>query len=74
MLFPADGPVALDHDERAIVECLTAEELHVEQILVRTSLSAARVAAQLTSLQLKGLVVALPGNRYTRRTRSAVPR
>jgi DNA processing protein len=58
---------ALTADEQAIVACLGEEDRHVDHITVETGLAAAQVAAGLTTLQIKGLVVALPGGRYALR-------
>jgi DNA processing protein len=58
---------ALGPQERAIADCLGQDELHVDQIVARCGLTAAQVAAQLTMLQLKGVIAALPGNRYVLR-------
>ena len=58
---------ALDSNERVILSCLGTEEVPIDRIATETALSAARVTACLTTLQLKGLVVALPGNRFVRR-------
>lgn len=73
MAAPAEGssttelPAGLDAEEARIVACLAENELHVEQIVQRSALPPAKVAAMLTMLEIKGLVVALPGNRYARR-------
>ena len=59
---------ALTADERSIAECLANEERHVDDLAIQTGLPAHKVAACLTMLQIKGLVIGLPGSRYTLRS------
>lgn len=56
----------LDPQEEAILGALEADSLTPDQIAERTGLAAAAVAAQLTMLEIKHLVQALPGRRYAR--------
>ena len=58
---------ALDSNERVILSCLGTEEVSIDRLAIETGLPPAKVTACLTTLQLKGLVVALPGNRFVRR-------
>lgn len=54
----------LSADEKKIKECLLSETLDVSTIAEKTGLPVHRVSAILLKLQLKRVVVALPGNRY----------
>lgn len=59
----------LSEQERPILDALGDDELHIDQITVTTGLAPSAVASALTLLQLKGLIVSLPGSRYARRSR-----
>jgi len=60
------GP-RLDPQEEAILGVLDGEPLTADQIAERTGLSAPAVASQLTLLELKRGVRAVPGHRFARR-------
>ena len=55
---------ALSPDERACALALTDGAKHIDQIIEKTALAAARVSSALTLLQIKGYVTALPGRRF----------
>jgi DNA processing protein len=61
------GP-AVDPQEEAILGSLDADPLTADDLAERTGLPVAAVAANLTLLELKGLVRSVPGPRYMRRT------
>ena len=52
----------LPENQRRIVELLTAPML-VDEVIAQTGLSAGAVSVALTMLEIKGLVLRLPGNR-----------
>ncbi len=58
---------ALTEEERSILDCLAHEERDLDWITVDTALLPSTVAACITTLQLKGLVIALPGSRFALR-------
>jgi len=57
-------PQTLDQEERIILDSLSAGSLDPSGIARKTGMLVQRVSAVLLKLQLKGAVVALPGNRY----------
>ena len=59
--------IPLSPPEGAIIKCLDHEAVHIEEIITRSSLSAAQANAAVTSLQLKGLLKQLPGSCYRKR-------
>ncbi len=69
---PSDTPlfapdVRLDETERAIMDVIADEDTPLHAICDRTELSPAAIAAALTRLQLKSLVIQKPGNLFGRR-------
>ena len=71
---PADGSASaaaagLRDDERAVLEVLSAEAVSLEAIADATGQPAARIAATLIGLQLRGLARQLPGNVFVRPSR-----
>jgi len=64
-----EGGVAasLNEAERAIIKTLGVEELYLDDIVKRSGIAHPQATSSLTMLQLKGAVVALPGNRFARR-------
>jgi DNA processing protein len=59
-------PPPLDETEQRLFACLDDTATHVDQLMLRTSLPAARVLEVLLSLELRGLVQQLPGKRFAR--------
>ncbi len=66
---PASPPAAggLGHDERAVFDAVESGIDDADLISTSTTLDMARVTSILTSLQLKGLVTRLAGNRFVLR-------
>ncbi len=60
------GRLNLSEAEKAIYDCLGAEPMHVDEIIVGTDLGAGKVNAAVISLRLKGLIKQLPGNLFKR--------
>lgn len=63
----ADAPKAqpeLDDTERAVVAPITAQSLTFEELRLETQLPASRLNTLLTILELRGIVVKLPGGMY----------
>lgn len=57
--------VALNEDEQKVVDALQDQEaVHTDELLLRTRLSSAMLAAVLLQLEMQGLVKSLPGKRY----------
>ena len=65
MDFGRAAPPASD-DERALMEVLTREPRHVDEVVRDSGLAAARVSATLALLELKGQVRDLGGMQYVR--------
>ncbi len=63
------GPVRLNAREQAVVDVIKTDATPLEQICDDAELSPATVAATLTQLQMKGVVVQRPGNLFARRRR-----
>jgi len=68
-LFAENLP-GLSASEIAILDAMERETIHIEQIIEKTSLSAAQVNSSLTSLQLKGIIQQQPGGFYRRRNKT----
>jgi len=58
---------ALSASERDILAALDHDELYVDEIVERSRVAHPQAMACLTTLQLKGAIIALPGNRFARR-------
>jgi DNA processing protein len=56
----------LDEDERALLEIIEFNPIHIDQIISMTSLSPAKVSSLLLNLELKGIVNQLPGKWFVR--------
>lgn len=52
--------------ERRVIEVMTREPLHIDQILRRSALASAQVNSALVQLELKGIVKRYPGQLYIR--------
>jgi DNA processing protein len=52
--------------EKRVIEVMTREPLHIDQILRRSSLASAQVNSALVQLELKGTVKRFPGQLYVR--------
>jgi DNA processing protein len=60
------APKALTTDEDAILQALSLQQRHVDEVIQECRLSASRASAGLLMLELKGLVRRLPGNMFMR--------
>lgn len=58
---------ALNEIERAVLDALDNDELRPDQLAESTGQNIGSVTAAVTTLQIKGLVMSLPGNRIVRR-------
>ena len=56
---------SLSSEEQAIVSCIAAGEQLVDDVIAKTGLPAGKVLAALTMLEVKGLLLRLPGKRIT---------
>jgi DNA processing protein len=61
--FLAESPELL-RAEAAVFDLLAAEPVHVDALAARSALDAGTLLAALSSLELKGLAVQLPGKRF----------
>lgn len=52
-------------DQKALLRLLSTGEKHVDELIAASGQSAAKVAAELTLLSIRGLVSAAPGRRYS---------
>jgi len=57
-------PVTLEPDEERLLGILEGEPLHVDMVIAKSGLSAARVLELLLGLELKGIVTQLPGTHF----------
>jgi DNA processing protein len=63
---PLDAPmVSLESPEAALMDLFESEPLHVDLLITRSGLSAARVLELLLGLELKGVVTQLPGTHFS---------
>lgn len=62
----APGGVVLPEAQRVLYKLITAEEIHVDDLVEQSNLSAPDVNAALLKLQMSGLVRSLPGMYYQR--------
>ncbi|HSW47152.1 MAG TPA: DNA-processing protein DprA [Phycisphaerae bacterium] len=63
---PSPAAAGLRDDERAVLDVLNTEAVSIESIARATGQPAARIAATLIGLQLRGLARQLPGNIFVR--------
>ena len=61
---PAAPAVTLEPHEAMLVDLCDGEPLHVDTLIARSGLSAARVLEVLLGLELKGVVTQLPGTHF----------
>lgn len=62
-----DPPAALSQEERQVLTAIPGEGIAVDDLIDRVGLSAGRVLAIMTMLQVKGMVAMLPGRRVGRK-------
>ena len=63
---PSVDTTNLNPEEKAVLDAMELEPLHLDVIIERSALAPARVLATLTMLQIKGKAVKLSGNCYKR--------
>lgn len=63
---PTPQVVELPAGEQAVLEALSFEPRHVDEVVARAGLAAAQVSAGLMMLEMKGLVRRLPGSTFVR--------
>lgn len=63
----ADDPLPLSDPERAVLQAICDGVEDADDICAKAGLESGRVTTALTSLQLKGIVTRLPGNRFAKR-------
>lgn len=57
-------PVELDENERKIVQPLTEQELSFEELSILTQIPPSKLNSHLTMLELRGIIVKVPGGMY----------
>ena len=62
-LFDASN-LNLTKQERTVFNCLSADPIHIEDIIAAAQLPAGTINASLISLRLKGIIKHLPGNMF----------
>jgi DNA processing protein len=55
----------LNHDQEKIIRLLQEKDRHIDEILLNTSFSTGKLAAELLSLEMMGHIFSLPGKRYS---------
>jgi DNA processing protein len=70
---PASNDARLSDDEKAVWNAIQEGAEDAERIAAESKLQMGKVAAAFTSLELKGMVRRLPGNRYAARSSSSAP-
>lgn len=63
------GPQTEDPEYRRLLEALGHDPVAIDQLVDRSGLTAEEVSSMLLLLELRGLVVAAPGGRYSRATK-----
>jgi DNA processing protein len=63
---PAPPPPDLTGDEQVIIEALSLQQRHIDDIIEHCRVPSSRASASLLMLELKGLVRRLPGNMFMR--------
>jgi len=61
-----DEPLALDRDERIIIQCMGYDPQHFDEIIANTKLDIGSLSTFLLKLEFKGIVKSLPGNYYVK--------
>ena len=55
----------LNHDQEKIIRLLQEKDRHIDEILLNTSFSTGKLAAEFLSLEMMGHIFSLPGKRYS---------
>ncbi len=58
----------LKQEEETVLNCVTAQPIHADEIVAASGLPAQQTAAALTMLQIRGLIQKLSGNYYQRKS------
>ena len=61
------APPALPEPEHRVHQALGQDEASIDHLVGLTGLSASEISSLLMKLEIKGLVLALPGHRYIRK-------
>ncbi|NOT57421.1 MAG: DNA-protecting protein DprA [Deltaproteobacteria bacterium] len=64
LIAPTSPPLTLDPDEERLLGVLDGDPIHVDVVIAKSGLSAARVLELLLGLELKGAVTQLPGTHF----------
>jgi DNA processing protein len=57
--------IELNAEERIVIDILTQQEqVHIDELYLRSNLSSSGVAAALLTLEMQGIISSLPGKRY----------
>ena len=67
----AQPSLKLSHEETLVVTALDAGDLSLDELCAATRLPSYKVSSTLTTLELKRLIQALPGQRFVRKTPAA---
>jgi len=59
------GTPEVSKEERMLVELLETGPMHIDELSRRVSLDAAKVSALLTQMEIKGIVLQMPGKVFT---------
>lgn len=62
--IPSSPPLTLEPEEERLLGVLEGDPIHVDAVIARSGLSAARVLGMLLGLELKGAVTQLPGTHF----------
>jgi len=66
----APQEINLSQPEQTVMDCLSDEPIHIDEIINSSGLSVGQASATVTSLQLKALLKQLPGSFYQKRGKS----
>jgi len=66
LALPVAPPPSLPDEDRVIVESLSLDPMHVDDVAVQLGREASDLLTTLTLLEMQGLVVTHPGSRFSR--------
>ncbi|MGB0644608.1 MAG: hypothetical protein ACPGQF_07695, partial [Akkermansiaceae bacterium] len=64
---PIENFVDLSSEENAVLKALSGNDQSIDEIVEKTQLSAHQISVSLMKMELRKLVVSLPGQRFTRK-------